>query len=807
MSALRSLWVRPAFTITVVLTLALGIGAATTVWSFSYALLFRPYPYRAPEQLVRVQSVYTKEGGMRRGSSLLDLEDYQRRATRIEGIGAYTVYDNRLLGDGPPAVVRVAHVTAGVLPLLGVEPMLGRVFAPDEDRFGGDVNKAVISETVWQTLLGSDPGIIGKPLRTDRFTYTIVGVMPAGFGFPDRAAVWVPMESYYTNLPEGDDRRQKWRGARWYDTIARLAPGATFEQVEADLQSVAATLAREYPQENDGVSVALTPLRTFEMGDIRPYLLVCLAGVGFVLLICCANVANLLIVRASERRREVAVKVALGASWPRIARALVAESLVLGLAGAAAGVVLAAAGVRGLLALIPVPLPTWMTIEVDAPVLAFSALAGVLTAVLFALGPVLASRRVDLTDTLQAGSRGTTRSPVRSVLVVAEIALSVVLLVGAGLLIRTFVVLQQRDPGFRSDGIVAARVVLWAPGSRQESAAALTNTHQRVLDALRALPGVRSAAVTNSLPYTATATGRTQADIFVQGRSADEKTVVGIAGADVSADYFQVMGIPLVRGRLFTPSDTNTSEPVVIVSERAARVFWPDQDPIGRMVSWGNPTPQANPWTRVVGIVGDIRHYAAEGDTGVEFYYPITQWPVATSYYVVRTATDPDPMLDTIRRTILSMEGSAAITSVKTMERTVTESLWQRRLWGTLFAAFAGLSLLLAAVGIYGVISYAVAQRTRELGVRLALGARPAELQRLVVREGMILCGIGALVGSAVALGLGQAASSLLFDVTPYDVPTYAVVLGAIGLTGLAACWIPALRASRVDPTTALRFE
>jgi putative ABC transport system permease protein len=807
-STLRGLRVRPGFALAVILTLGLGIGAATTVWSFAYALLYRPYPYPAPDQLMRVQSVSMKDAGARRGMSLLDVEDYQRLATTMEGIGSYTVYDNRMLGDGPPTVVRVAHVTAGVLPVVGVQPVLGRVFTPDEDRVGGDVHKAVISHTMWQTLFSGDPDVIGQPLRTDRLTYTIVGVMPAGFGFPDRAGVWVPMESYYASLPDGDERREKRRGSRWYDTIVRLAPDVTLEAAAADLAGVATTLEREYPGDNDGITVALTPLRTFEMDAVRPYLLVCLTGVGLVLLICCTNVANLLIVRATERRRDVAIQVALGATWARITQGLAVESAVLGFAGAALGVALATAGVQALLALIPAPLPTWMTIEIDAPVLTAAVIVGLVSTVLFTIGPILANWRLDINRTLREGARGSTRSAVGTALVVVEIGLSVVLLVGAGLLVRTFFELQHRDPGFQSPGLVAARALLWAPGSRPEAASTLASTHQRVLDALHALPGVQSAGVTNSLPYGGTRTERVQADIFIEGRAAEEtKTVVSIAGGDVSAGYFETMKIPLVAGRLFEPGDTATAPPVVVVSERAARMFWPDQDPIGRLMSWGAPTSTANPWTRVVGVVGDVTHYAAEGDTGIELYYPMAQWPATTSYYVVRTSLDPDAMLETVRQAIVTAEPSAAVTSVATMERTINASLWQRRLWGVLFTMFAALALVLAAVGIYGVISYAGAQRTRELGVRLALGARPADLQYLVVREGMRLCLAGTVAGVVLALAGGRVVASLLFEVTPYDGATYLAVLAVVGLAGLVACWIPAIRASRVDPTVALRSE
>jgi putative ABC transport system permease protein len=803
--AFRSLALNPSFSLVLLVTLGLGIGATTTIYSFVYALLLRPYEYADPNRLVRVQSVYTKEGGVRRGASLRDIEDYRRRATHLADIGAYTSFETRLLTDSSPDVISTSQLNSQALSLLGVKPILGRLLLPEEDVPGGDVFKALISHNLWLARFGGDPRIVGKPLRTDRQTYTVVGVMPPGFGFPDRTAVWTPMEAFYARLPPKDDRREKWRGGRWYMTIARLQPGVTLAQAEADLNSVAAALEREFPKENDGVRVKLTDFREFETGPLRPYLLVSLGGVGLVLLICCVNVANLLLVRAASRQREVSVKLALGANVWRVARGLIVESLTLGFAGGALGILFALVGVRGVLALIPARLPTWMQIDVDLPVQLFSMAIGLLAAILFGLAPIAAASRVDLTKTLREGSRGSARGRIRSVLVVAEIALSVVLLVGAGLMVKTFLRLHQRNPGFQDDGVVAARVVAWAPGVRRESAAILANLHNRVLSALTALPGVSTAAVSNSVPYGGTSSERMRADVFIRGRSEQEtKTLVPIAGADISVDYFRTLRIPLVHGRLFDATDTTASEPVIIVSDRAARLFWPRQDPIGQYITWGRPTEQ-NPWTRVVGVVGNVRHNKAEGDDGVEFYYPLTQWPVSTTCYVVRTSQDPDTTLDGIRRAILATEPTLAVSSVQTLERRLAESLWQRRLWGVLFTAFSVLALALAAVGVYGVVSYAVAQRTREIGIRMALGAAPASVRGLVVREGMLLCGGGLALGIAGAFVLGRFAAGLLFGVTPYDGSTYLSVVFTILGIGLLACWLPATRASRVDPSIVLR--
>jgi putative ABC transport system permease protein len=519
------------------------------------------------------------------------------------------------------------------------------------------------------------------------------------------------------------------------------------------------------------------------------------------------NVANLLLVRAAGRRQDIAVKIALGAGGGRIARTLLLESVIVGVLGSVLGCLLGVAGVRGLLALIPVPLPAWMRIEVDGPVLLVSMAVGLATSVLFGLMPALASRRVSMTDDLRSGARGSTRSPVRAGLVVAEVALTVVLLMGAGLLLKTFANLQARDPGFRGDGVISARVVLWATGPRVQSAGVLSQIHERVIAALRQLPGVQVAAVTNVLPYAGAGEGRIQADIFIEGRAAEHsKTLAPISGADVSADYFRAMSIPLVRGRLFEPTDTPTSDPVIVISERAAELFFPGRDPLGERISWGQVT-DANPWTRVVGVVGNVKQRATEGERGVEFYYPMTQWPATTSHYVVRTEGDPAAMGETIRRAIVGAEPTAAVSTIKTLERTMGESLWQQRLWGILFTAFAAVALALAAVGLYGVLSYAVAQRTREMGLRVALGAAPSAVRGLIVGEGLRLCGVGTVVGLAAALGLGRLATSLLVDVAPYDVATVASVIVLVTAAAVLACWVPARRASRVDPLVALHQD
>jgi putative ABC transport system permease protein len=803
--ALRGLKARPMLTAAMIVTLGLGIGATTTVWSFAYALLLRPYPYDTPDRLIRLQSLYTKEGGTTRGMSLRDLDDYRRQTTTISAIGAYRVFDMRLLTSGPPAVLSTAIVNADTLSLLGVSPVLGRLFRPEEDRAGGDVNKAVIAYEVWQSMFAGDAGVIGKPLRSDRNAYTIVGVMPRGFAFPDRVSVWLPLESWYANLPTNDGRREKWRGTRRYDTIARMRGDATLAATRADLNSIASALERDYPRDNDGIRIIATPLREFEMRAIRPYLFLSLSGVIFVVVICCANVANLLLVRTTERFREVAVKSALGATNWRIARPFVIEQLMLAVTASVVGVALGWMAVRALLTAIPVPLPAWIQIDVDAPVIALSIVAAAVMALLFGVAPLAATTRFKPAAALQESFRVTGRSSVRSVLVVAEIVLAVVLLIGASLLTQSFRRLQSQNPGFESEGVAVARIVMWTAGGRTEATAIFNGIHARVVEKLSALPGVQSAAATNYLPYVDGTTERLKVDMFIKGRDEQMLHSVGsLSGGEVGHDYFATMRIPLVRGRLFEPTDTTDSQVVAIISERAARLFWPNQDPIGQQISWNKPTA-ANPWRTVVGIVGDIKHHAADGEGGFELYHSAMQWPVGTGYYVVRTKSDSTAMLDTIRRTITETEPMIAVSSVKTLQGTMLESLWSRRLWSVLFTAFAALAIGLAAFGVYGLLSHAVVQRTREIGVRIALGSTPARVRWLILRDALRLSTIGVVIGAAISYALWQFASHLLFGVTAYEPGAYTLTALAVGGATLSACWLPALKASRVDPAVSLR--
>jgi predicted permease len=801
--AIRVLKRRPAFTVIVVLTLALGIGATTGIFSLIYGILLRPFPYREPERLVRIQTVFARPGGSVRGSSLRDIEDWRRLNLTLEGLGAYYAFDSDIRGDGPAEAIRMSHLNPDALSILGINPILGRLFLPEEDRAGGDVHKALIGYELWQRRFGEDPNVVGKSLQTGIVTLTIVGVMPPGFRFPENTDVWVPMESWFAVT-----NRSRSREIRPYPVIARLRSGVTLEQAHADLNNIAEALERQYPKENQNVRVRLSTLRDAEVGNIRPYLLALFAAVGFVLLICCVNVANLMLAQSASRRREFSVRAALGASRMRIARSLLTDSLVLALLGAVAGVALAYGAVRGVLVLIPVSLPFWMKIEVDAPVLLFSLAVAVLTSVLFGLAPAWQLSRVELSDALKEGARGSAeRGRARGALVVAQVALCLLLLVGAGLMMQSFIRLLRVETGFTTEGLLVARVTNFKTGSRAEAAAAMAAIHEQTLARLRALPGVISAGVANRSPFTGVQTERSRIDLRIKGRADEEvKHSAVVAGADVSPGFLETLGAPLRAGRLFDERDVTASPMVVIINERAAKKLFPDRDPIGQELLWGVPTPQ-NPYCRVIGVVGDIKHRAAEGGEGIELYYPYTQFPVTNGYYVIRTQNDPLGFTGPVRQAINAVNKDTAIVYLKTMDQLISESLWQRRLWGVLFAVFATVALALAAVGLYGVMSYLVSQRTREIGVRMALGAQTGTVLRMVLAQGLRLVLGGIVIGFVAALVLSRFISSLLFGVKASDPLTYAGFALLLVAVALIACFIPARRAAKTDPMIALRTE
>ncbi len=804
--AWRSLAKAPAFTVPSALTIALGIGAATAVFSLVYAVLLRPFPYPNADRIVRVFTVAETEQGAERNCSLLDIEEYNRRSRTVENVGGYVVFDSQITGEGGAEPVVVAQLNQEALRAVGVRPELGRLFTAEEDRKGGPVNKALLSHGLWQARYGGSRDVLGRMIHLPSGRYEVIGVMPAGYGYPDRATVWLTMESWYAlGL---DQYRTKQRDQRWYATVARLAPDVTLEQAQQEMSAVARQLAEDFPSTNGGVDVRLVPLRDAEVGAVEPYLYLLAGGVGLLLLICIFNVANLLLVRVLARNKQYVIQAALGAGRVELAKGLLTESLLLALGGGAAGALIAWVSVSGFQTLLPDSLPAWMQIEVDPYVLAFCSAATLAAGVVLGFAPAIIGSRINLADALKEGAHGSSAGlRGRSALVVTEVALSLLLLLGAGLLMKTFLQMQQADHGFEADNLLVANVRSnsFSRADRAERAALLASYHQRILDRLQSIPGVLGAAVTNSLPYA----GRDLRNgrLRVQGRAEEEtQFLLPVAGADVSWDYFQTMGIPLLAGRFFEPTDSSDGAPVVILNEVGAKALFGSEDPIRRMVQWGDTVGPSNPYCRVVGMVGDVKHSGVERDA-IELYYPYTQWPVSGGYYVLRTGLDPAAAAESVRAVVRESDPNAAIKWVKSMSEHINEALWQRRLWGVLFTVFACLAMLLAAVGLYGWLSYGVSQRRRDIGILLALGAGPSGVRAMVVRQGMVLVGAGLALGLMLSVGGSRLIAHLLVDVGMYDWSIYAVVVAVLVVAGLAASLWPAIRASRLDPARTLRSD
>jgi predicted permease len=796
-----------AFAAIVVLTLALGIGTNTAIFSFVYGILLRPFDYPAPEQLVRVITVLTREAGREVGSSLLDVDDWARGSRRLAAIGAYTDFDADARGDGTAQPIRMTQLHASALGAVGVRPAVGRLFTADEDRPGGEVFRALISYGLWQSRYGGTTDILGKVLDTSIGRFTIIGVMPRGFGFPDRSDAWTPMESWFAQ--QVGERRNKLRHHRFYRVIARLAPGVSVSEAETELNAIAASLERTFPKENDGVRIRLRGLREMATADLVPYLRMVSAAALSVLLICCFNVAGLLVTRALSSRREFAVRAALGASPARLLQAALAESVVLSATGGVLGALLSVASVRALLALIPVALPQWMRIDVDPAALAFAIGVTGVTALLCGLLSALFATRTELNTTLKENTRTSTGGGrrLRSVLVVSQVSLTLLLLIGASLLTESFFRLRNQDTGFASNGLVVVRATNYRTGSRQEQAAALSQFHERVLERVRGVPGVIAAGGTNVLPYTRATPERARARLMIRGAAAeDTRLQLPLSGADVSPGYLETMGIRLVSGRLIDARDTTDSPMIVLVSEKAAKTLWPDRDPIGQEVYWGADSPSpGNPYCTVVGVVSNVRHLAGESDDGLEFYYPYTQYPITNIYYVVRAQGNPVALIPSIRDAVQSVDRNAAIVFAKPFERLIGESLWQRRLWSVLLGAFSMLSLVLVAVGLYGLLSYVVAQQRREIGVRMAMGALPQAILTLVLGYGARLLVAGCVFGLLGAFVLRRLLATMLFGVSAGDPDALVGAVALLAVVALVACYLPARRASAVDPIVVLR--
>jgi putative ABC transport system permease protein len=794
----RMLLKQPGFTLIAVLTLALGIGANTAIFSIVNAVLLRPFPYHAPERLVIVQE---RESGGGFSPSYPNFVDWRAQHTAFEGISAVRGNESfNFTGTGEPERLQGRLVSAEFFSLLGVKPLVGRDFLAEEDRPGA-TPAVILSYGFWQRRFGADPGILGQQLTLNDQSYTVVGITPPNLQYGQEADVTVPFGL--------QAQRFSRRGADpGTDVVARLKSNVSQQQGETDLNLVAARLEQQYPASNKGRRVLLTPLHEATVGDVRQPLLILLGAVGLVLLIACANVANLLLVRASARQKEMAVRVALGASRATIIRQLLTESVLLAVLGAALGILLAFWGTSFIATQLPFGIPRLQEARVDPPVLVFTLAVSLLTGLLFGLAPALQSSRPNLTEGLKEGERGSSgpRQRLRSVLVVGEVALTLTLLVGAGLLIQSFWRVLQVDPGFRPQNLLTMQVSINKPNG-QQNGQQVANFFDQLQQNVRNLPGVKSVAVSNGIPF-----GSTNFPPFlIEGRPETERKPSGLR-YHISPTYFQTMGIELVKGRLFTAADTPNTPMVVIIDEVLALRYFPNEDPLGKRLK---ATADAPGWE----IVGIVRHAEpnsldAQGPTPAQFYFNFNQIPVERlPGYVrrinllTRTEVEPLSLASAVRAQVAALNKDQAVFNVRTMEQTVAQSVAPRRFSMLLLTVFAVVALALASLGIYGLMSYAVAQRTREIGVRMALGAQMNDVLKLVIGQGMMLVFVGVALGLVAALALTRTIKNLLFGVSATDPATFVAIALLLTLVALLACFVPARRAAKVDPMIALRNE
>ena len=790
----RSLSKRPGFTVIALIALALGIGANTAIFSLVNAVLLRPLPFAEPDRLVWVFG-NIRNGGNRASVSPLDFLDYRQQNTTFEEFAAQFSFPLavNLTGNGEPERLTGAAVTGNYFQALGAKAAMGRTFQLENEKPGSD-QVAVLSYGLWQKRFGGDPAIVNKTVTLDGKKIEVIGVMPQDFSFPQTAELWMPI-----NFNLSEDMKQ--RKAHFMRPIGKLKPGVTLAQAQADTDIIARRLEAQYPGSNAGWNLRLVSLREQLVGNTRPTLLLLFGAVGFVLLIACANVANLLLVRAASREREIALRTALGAGRFRIVRQMITESVLLSVVGGTLGVLLAIWGVDLLVTLSGDSIPSTAHVRIDATVLAFTLLLSVVTGVLFGLAPALRTMKLNLSESLKEGGRtsseGAHRNRTRSVLVIFESAIAVILLIGAGLLIRSLIQLQNQNPGFDTHNVLTMRVDL----SRQKYSTPekVSNFFTQLESRVAGLPGVENVGFVSELPLS----GQPNDMPFtVDGRP--PVAINDAFGADwrrVNQKYFSALRIPLLRGRNFSEQEVQQNAKVVVVSELLASRVFPNEEPLGKRLIM---TMGKEPW-EIIGIVGDVRHRALGSQPYAAMYVPTYQ--IGGTNLVIRTQGDPANLAAAVRKEVQAIDPDQPVAAVRTMDQWIVRSVAESRYRTGLLGLFAGLALVLASTGIYGVMSYSVTQRTHEIGVRMALGAGRFDVLRLVVRQGMTLVLVGVALGLLGAIALTRVMSTLLFGVTAKDPVTFVAVAALLTLVAFVACYIPAWRATKVDPLVALRYE
>ena len=790
----RRLVAAPAFALIAIVTLALGIGANTAIFSVAAGILLRPLPYPAADRLAMIWMDNSRIKLREDWHSYPNYLDYKSRNSTFENVAAFNRRYMTLTQSGEPERLTGAHTSASLFDVLGVPPMLGRTYSREEDQAGAMV--VVLSHRLWQRRFAAQPDVVGRTIVLNGASRQVIGVMPEHFGFPSLdTELWVP-------LPVSKELRES-RTSVWLQVIGRLKPNVAVQQAQSDVERINAEIVRTFPNQK-GYGVNVEDYREQIVGRIKPVLLALLGAVGFVLLIACTNVANLLLARASMREREVALRAALGAGHGRIIRQLLTESLLLGVLGGAAGLALGWIGVNALIAAAPENLPRLTDIAVDGRVLAFTTGVALVTGLLFGLVPAFQLARTDPVHTLKEGGRSATAMgrALRRGLVVVEVALAVVLLVGAGLMIRSLARMQRLDLGLRTDHVLSARVSLSGDRYREDPPAA--EFARRLVERVAALPGVESTATIGTVFLNATPNS---GNFSIEGRpdfKPEERVEVPVDS--ITPDYFRVLGVPLREGRFFDQRDAAGAPRAVIINETMAKRFWPRESPIGRRMKYGQLSSRGQ-WMTIVGIVADTRRTGYEADVRPETYMPQSQSPDVGLALLVRTSGDPMAIVPSLRAVLGEIDPLIPLESIHLLDTEVAEMTAGRRLNTTLFVVFAVIAAILAAVGIYGVIAASVEQRTRELGVRLALGATGASILRMVLVEGLSLVAVGLAVGMIASLALSGAMARLLYDVRPTDAATLTSIAALTLIVSLAASLVPAVRALRVDPVTALRAE
>ena len=799
----RMLRKSPAFTAVAVLTLALGIGANTAIFSIVDAVLLRSLAYPHPNQLVLMFAVPLKEPEALSGISYRDFTEYRKQNRVFSEMAGNAFHDLTLTGTGEPSIVNTGDVTPEIFPLLDAKPLLGRILLP-EDGKPGAAPVAVLSENLWRSRFGSSPALIGQSITLDMRTFTVVGILPASFRYPDGAPpqdVWIPIAQDPLFGP-----RISQSGVPVLSGIARLKPDVSLARAQAEMNTLSARLAKEFPEVDSGLTLRIEPYRQFVVGNVKSALLILLGAVGLVLLIACANLANLLLSRATSREKEIAVRIALGAGRARVVRQLLTESALLGLLGGLAGLLLASTGLWSLRSFIPPDVARIGSIDVGGSVLAFALLLSFAAALAFGLAPaLLATPSKVQTNIKEGGGRTGQRSGqrLRNFLAVVEISLAMVLLIAGGLLMRSFALVTSVNPGFDPKNVIEAEVSL--PQFQYSTPKQWTSFSSELLDKLHQQPGLQDSALAAPLPMDRQGQANFAFSIVGDSPLPPGKTTTADY-ATVSPDYFRVMRIPLQRGRFFSEQDLPSNPNVTIISETMARRYFPNQDPIGRQIRFGFP-PNSNVPREIVGVVGDVRDLALGRKPGPIMYVPFAQAPLWGGEVVVRSSLSAASVAAGIRQAVHSIDKNLPVTDVEAFPEAIGSSVAQERFRTLLLSSFSGIALILAAVGIFGVISYSASQRTHEIGIRMALGAERHSVLRLILGQGAKLAFLGVSAGAGAALLLTRLMASLLYGVSATDPLTFGAV--AIVLLGVAliACYIPARRATKVDPMVALRYE